>query len=116
MNDSGHTPETITLERDGERDLSLTGAVRIAAASSHHYEGPRNTRWTELALWRLPSGRLVLATVGRTQWVGETDRHAAIVCADDDALIGALTGEHGLGWLSKELLAEAGIEQAETVT
>lgn len=102
--------DAITLENDHGRDVRFTGE-EIASASSHHYEGPSNTRWTELTLYRTDSGRLICGEVGLTCWQGESDRHTVHVCADEAALIESV----GTGWLAKELYDEAGIDHAEDI-
>ncbi len=50
-------------------------------------------------------------SVGRTQWQGEHDRHAAKVCDT----VGQVVEFLGAGWLAKELYEEAGIDIAEVI-
>uniref|UniRef100_UPI0035689111 hypothetical protein n=1 Tax=Halomonas sp. TaxID=1486246 RepID=UPI0035689111 len=50
--------ETIELNRDDGPDVRFTGE-EIASASSYNYQGPRNIRWTELALHRTAGGKWV---------------------------------------------------------
>lgn len=108
--DEDETMETITLERDDDRDVRFAGE-RVAEVSSHHYEGPRNTRWTELTLYRTTGGKWVCQEVGVTCWQGEHDRHAVHIADSEEALIRQL----GTGWLAKALYANAGIECVEEV-
>lgn len=105
------TMDTITLTRDDARDVRFSGEEIASVSSRDPVSGPRNTRWTELTLYRTASGRLVCSEVGRTQWQGEHDRHRVYI-ADDGA---DLVGELGTGWLAKELYDEAGIECIEDV-
>lgn len=102
--------ETIIVERDNDADLRFQGE-KIASASSHHYEGPRNIRWTELTLYRTQGGKLVCEEVGQTRWDGERTRYSAIVANAESELVKAL----GYGWLAKELYDSAGIEYVEDI-
>jgi hypothetical protein len=102
--------ETITVERDNDADLRFEGE-QIASASSHHFEGPQNTRWTELTLYKTKGGRLVCSKTGCTRWLGERTRHSAHVVDNEAALVGVL----GYGWLAKDLYVTAGIDFAEDI-
>ena len=113
-------PETTyTLTRDGERDLRFTGEL-IAEVSSGEASGPRTTRWTELALYRVASssGPYVLQVVGCSRRDGERDCFAAYMCEHESAVVDALKQDNGgeLGWLAKRLLEAAGIEAVETLS
>ncbi|UYV20949.1 hypothetical protein K1Y77_17165 (plasmid) [Halomonas qaidamensis] len=99
--------ETITVERDNDADLRFKGE-QVATASSHHFEGPRNIRWTELTLYRTKGGKLVCEEIGRTRWQGERTRHSAVVADTEAELVKAL----GYGWLAKDLYEAAGIDYA----
>ena len=99
-----------TVERDGDRDLRFDGRL-VASATSHHHEGPRNTRWTELELYETAGGQFVAAEIGKSLSQGEINRYAAWVCDDHEAVIEAL----GLGTLAKELYAKAGIDCTEEI-
>ena len=64
--------DKITISRDNERDLRFHGEL-IAQATS-----PKRTgRWTVLSLYRTAGGKLGAGQIGRTNWEGEHDRHAA---------------------------------------
>ena len=102
--------EKHTLARDGARDIRFTGEL-IAEVSSHHYEGPRNTRWTELRLFRTAAGTLVCHEIGRTIWQGETDRYQ-VHKADTEADLIDLVGT---GSLAKDLYDSAGIECVDEI-
>jgi hypothetical protein len=102
--------ETITVERDNDAELRFEGE-QIASASSHHFEGPQNIRWTELTLYRTKGGRLVCSKTGCTRWQGERTRHSAHVVDNEEALVKAL----GYGWLAKDLYVTAGIDFAEDI-
>jgi hypothetical protein len=102
--------ETIELSRDDGPDVRFQG-VQIASASSHHFEGPRNIRWTELNLYSTAGGKFVCSEVGRTRWAGERDRYAVHI-ADSAA---GLIEQVGHGWLAKELYETAGIDNTEII-
>lgn len=108
--DEDNDMETIELARDNGPDVRFQGE-QIASASSWHYEGPRNTRWTELTLYRTSGGKLVCHEVGRTLWQGERDRRAVHVADTEAEIIDAV----GFGRLAKELYDEAGIDHAEEI-
>jgi len=108
--------KTYTLINDGARNVSFTGE-KLAKVSSHSNVGPGQNRWTEIKLYRTQGGALVLKITGRTCWQGESDRHRAIVCADEDAVVTALIDDNGgeLGDLAKELIEAVGIDATEKV-
>lgn len=62
--------ETVTLPRTGDRPVRFTGE-EVATATSRQSNGPCQSRWYELALYRTDSGRYVLAIGYRSQWEGE---------------------------------------------
>ena len=90
--------DTYTLTRDSERDLRFAG-WRIAEVSSRGSTGPRTTRWTEFALYRVTSssGPYVLHVVGRSRRDGERDCFGAYVCDDESAVVDALTQDNAGG-------------------
>lgn len=110
------TTKSFKLANDGERDVRFKGE-KLASVSSHHYQGPRQNRWTELSLYRTAGGTLVLWIVGRTQWQGESDRHRVVTCSDEDAVVQALIDDDDgqLGDLAKELCNDVGIEHERTI-
>lgn len=99
--------DTITVERDNDADLRFQGE-QIASASSYHFEGSRNIRWTELTLYKTAGGKLVAEEVGRTRWQGERTRYSAYVAESSAELVEQM----GYGWLAKELYDAAGIDYA----
>ena len=116
-------PKQITLKRDHQRDLRFTG-TELAAVSGWRHNA---TRWEELALYRTVPGRTVsgeipanfiLARHGVTQWENEKDEYWAAVLDSEAEVIERLIKTHPdyqLSDLAKELLAAAGIEQAEEI-
>lgn len=102
--------DTITIERDNDRDIRFIG-VKIGFASSQRDQNAGPERWTELTLYRTAGGKLIARQVGRTQWDGEQDRNQVVVCDDNDAVIEFF----GAGWLAKEIYDCAGIEYIEDV-
>ena len=127
MGDSADTTSpTFTLTRDNARDLRFQGKLIGKVSSSGFPEdcmqedeslNAFSCRWTELELYRAEHGAWIVASIGRSTFTGELDHHAAYVCSNENDLIGALEEDNdgGLGWLSKELLAKAGIEAVETL-
>lgn len=71
--------QTITLHRSGQAPLQFTGDL-LAAAGSRDTQGPCQTRYHDLAVYRTETGKLVLAIEYQTQWQGEHDRAHAWVC------------------------------------
>ena len=98
----------ITVLRDNARDLKFTGE-QIAFVTSKTAD--KGDRWTELTLYRTGSGKLICSQVGFTCWEKEHDRHTGAVCETNDEVIEFF----GLGWLAKELYAEAKIDTSETI-
>jgi len=103
------------LKNDSGRNVSFVGEL-LSDVSSHHYQGPRQNRWTELDCYRTKAGKLVLQITGRTLWQGEGDRCEVVVCDDEAALIDALERDNDgvLGSLAKELLEGMSVS-ADTV-
>ena len=84
------------LTRDGERDLVVTGDL-IGEASSHSVQGPAQNRWIEVRIYKAASGSYVVEVEGRTQYLRETDRHAATVCPGAEGVLAALEDGTGHG-------------------
>ena len=110
--------EKHTLTNDGKPNVRFTGD-KIAEVSSHSHQGPQQNRWTEIDIYRTEAGKYVVHVTGRSLWDGEHTRCAVTVCADEAAVIAALTqresdddADYGtyVSDLAKEALAEAGIE------
>ena len=97
--------KTIHVRIDDAPDLRFDGQL-IAKASDHHYEGPRNTRWTELRLWKTGSGLYVAGRCYKTCWQGERNEYAAI----DARLDSSLSEFFGYSDLAKELYEKAGLD------
>ena len=95
----------IIVRVDDAPDLRFTGQL-IARVDDRSHEGPRNTRWTELRLWRTKSGTHVAGRLDRTQWIGERDRYAAV----HGGLPSTVTEFLGFGWLAKNLYAASGLD------
>jgi len=76
----------ITIPRTGDRPLQFDGDL-IAEATSRQQQGPCQSRWYELALYRTASGKYVVAIGYRTQWQGELPRDEAHV---ESTLAGAV--------------------------
>lgn len=102
--------DTIELFRDDGPDVRFQGE-KTASASSFEHDGPRNIRWTELALYRTAGGKWVCHEIGCTKWDGERTRRALHIADSEAALIEMV----GHGWLAKELYEDAGIDAAVTI-
>jgi hypothetical protein len=65
---------TYILERDGQRPLRFTGEL-IAKSNSHSHQGPNNTRWTEVRLFRTSGEpvQFVAEIKHLTNWQGESE-------------------------------------------
>ena len=81
--------EKIQVQRSGERTLVFQGE-RAFGTDDQTINGPRNTRWTELTIYRTAAGKYVAAVCRRTQWQGEEDRYHAAVVDDPAEFEGAL--------------------------
>lgn len=78
-----------TLTRTGRRPLEFDGEL-IHEDHSHTLDGPGQTRYWSLAIYRLADGRHVLGLSYHTQWDGEHPTHHAEVFTDLDALFAHL--------------------------
>ena len=77
---------TFTLPRTGDRPLQFDGD-QLAATDSRQSQGPCQTRWYELSLYRTDGGKYAVAIGYRTQWQGELPRDEVHV---EDTLPGAV--------------------------
>ncbi|MHB1403866.1 MAG: hypothetical protein ACYCXE_05070 [Thermoleophilia bacterium] len=59
-----------TILRGGKKDLAFSGEL-IAEASDHEHQGPQNSRWSEIDLFRTDSGVYVVAQIFVTRWKRE---------------------------------------------
>ncbi|MCL4310681.1 MAG: hypothetical protein M0Z32_01000 [Actinomycetota bacterium] len=62
--------QKFTIRRDGKKDLSFRGQL-IAEASDHEHQGPQNTRWSEIDIYRTDSGAYVVSQTFVTRWKQE---------------------------------------------
>ena len=69
-----------TLPRTGDSPLTFRGDL-IAEADSQARQGPAETRWYELAVYRTAGGSYVVAVGFRSRWQGEQGRNTARVFA-----------------------------------
>ena len=97
--------------RDGNKDLAFTG-VKIGSGSDHEHQGPQNSRWSEIDIYRTDSGKYVVSQVFRTQWQGEENSHRADVCESAAAVLELLSwededGNSGISNMAKEALEAA---------
>lgn len=97
--------------RDGKKDLSFTG-VLLGSGSDHEHQGPQNSRWSEIDIYRTDSDRYVVAQTFRTLWQGEEDSRRAEVCQPAADVLELLSwededGNSGLSDLAKETLEAA---------
>lgn len=92
------TEETkqFTITRDGKKDLVFTG-VHLAGASDHEHQGPQNSRWSEIDIYRTDSSKYIVAQTYRTCWQGESDSRRADVCESAQAVYDLLSWEEDGG-------------------
>ena len=100
-----------TVTRDGKKDLSFTG-VLIGSGSDHEHQGPQNTRWSEIDMYRTDSGKYVVAQVYRTQWQGEEGSRRAEVVGSPAEVLELLSWEDEEGNNSLSNLAKEALEAA----
>jgi hypothetical protein len=81
--------EKIKLPRTGNRPLAFVGE-KIASASSRQPNGPCQTRWHELDLYRTESGKYVVAIAYRTQWEKELPEDLAYIEDSVEGIVDAL--------------------------
>ena len=91
--------EEYVLRRHGAPPLKFRGEL-LGEYSSRSHNGPRQTRWHELALYRTEAGKLVASIRFRTSWLGEQEKDVVFVCDDEKALIDALQNDFNphAGW------------------
>lgn len=77
--------ETHVLQRSGMAPLRFEGEL-VAESSSKHHEGPLQSRWHTLAVYRTAGGNYVASVRYRSCWQGEMDRDYAEVFADPEAV------------------------------
>lgn len=75
-----------TLPRTGDRPLQFDGDL-VGKTDSRQTQGPCQTRWYELALYRTAGGKYAVAIGYRTQWQGELPRDEVHI---EDTLPGAV--------------------------
>ena len=100
-----------TVTRDGKKDLTFTG-VLIGSGSDHEPQGPNNSRWSEIDIYRTDSGKYVVAQVYRTRWQREEGSRRAEVVGSPAEVLELLSwedeeGNSGLSNLAKEALEAA---------
>jgi EXLDI family protein len=100
-----------TIVRDGQPDLRFVGE-KVGEASNRSYQGSRQNRWTEIAIYQTKDGRYVVSVKHRSQWEGESDHASAVVAGSPLALLGALD-DPAVIELAKEVLAAGDIDAAE---
>jgi hypothetical protein len=105
---------TITLRNDHGRDITFSGDL-LAEVSDQYSDGQSQSRWHEMTCYRTESGKLVLQTIYRTCWRGESDHNSVHVCADEADLIQVLEESEGLGTLEKRLLRKMGVDATEQI-
>jgi len=71
--------EKVKLTRTGDAPLAFDGEVAAEATGDVH-GGEELTRWHDLSLYRMASGRYVVAIDYLTRWQGESAHSSAQVC------------------------------------
>jgi hypothetical protein len=74
---------TFTIRVTGDRPVTFKGDL-IAQTNSRGTNGPTETRWYELALYRKQDGEYVLHIGYRTQWQGEEDTDLVEICGSEE--------------------------------
>jgi len=100
----------ITVERDGEKDLSFVGK-KVAEISTR---GNSSTRWQEYTVYQTKGGKYVIAGASITLWQGEQDGHYAEVYSNIDDMFHALTTT-GIGFVAKSLAKQLGYDLSESI-
>lgn len=80
---------TITLTRTGNRPIRFDGE-QIASASTKAGQGPAESRWWDLALYRTAAGAYVVQIVYDTLWQGDSSRSDVYSCPDAAAVVDAV--------------------------
>ncbi len=115
MNDTTNNTETetkrYTIRRDGKKDFVFTG-VKLGSSSDYENQGPQNSRWHEIEMYKTNAGKYVVAQCYVTCWQGEEDSRRADVCESAAEVLELLSWEDeesnaGLSDLAKEALVEA---------
>lgn len=90
---------TYTLKRDGDRNVVFDGLL-LGEASSQRQD---QDRWFEARIFKTVGGTYVVAGVGRSTRLGETDRCWAETCATGAEVIGFLTrtDDDGVEYLTR---------------
>jgi len=114
-----------SIERDGKRNLTFQGDL---LGTGGGYRNDCGGRWTEIEIYRTKGGKFILSIVGRTQWQGESQRHAASIHETEAEVIAELEQPDYnanvdaiykdsvyLSDVAKEALDNAGIDYSEAV-
>ena len=103
--------ETIVW-RTVDTNLKFIG-TKVAWASNRR---DRDTRWTEIEVYRTLSGKYVFALTEQTLWAGELDYYSASVFPDVDKMFDFLKNEGPVGLeLTKELADKLGYDLTTSV-
>lgn len=81
------------LGRTGDVDVLFEGDQLAHGTSKPNTRA--KVRWSEVTIYRADSGRYVVEIVGASDFPGETDRRAATVCNDPEAVREALYRPYG---------------------
>ena len=99
------------LTNDNDSDLEFDGQLVAYVTSESEDKNMPKKRWTEIYLYKTESGKYVTHEVGCTVMPNERDRFQATIHGDHRGVVNGL----GMGWLAKELYAEAGITTSISV-
>jgi len=101
--------EEYIVERDNDVDLRFTGKLLAETSSRDPYND--RGRWFDLSLYQTVGGKFICQKEDITRWQGEHNRNQAEVCQS----LEEVKAFFGNGWASKELYANAGIDNTENV-
>lgn len=85
-------PDTYTLPRTGAAPVRFVGE-QIAGDDNQATNGPGQSRWHDLAIYRADSGRWIAAIGYRTRWQGEMGRNTVLV-ADSPGEVARMLAAH----------------------
>jgi len=80
---------TYTLPRSGCRPLRFTGSL-LTSGDTQADNGPGNTRWWSVAVYRTDADRYILALNWHTRWQGEISSQTAEIYDALEAVADAL--------------------------
>lgn len=102
--------EQVEIARKELADVRFNGRLLARIDSKGSIEGRDKQRWTELAVWELPSGKWVAASIGCSDKAHEIDIGDVEVIEKAETNVMRLLAMQfwGWTWLAKDLAEKAG--------